>query len=129
MKPRVGASVLDCPLKLYYVRGQSGRPVPTRCRQQNRAINSNYGVDNIGILKYNSSVFAPVAELAALRLSASGGRLSEHNEAKDVYSAIVKDEDSIIGTIVLSMPTTNLSYWGYADKSLWEWLDKYTNSK
>ena len=55
--------------------------------------------------------------------------LSEHNEAKDVYSAIVKDEDSIIGTIVLSMPTTNLSYWGYADKSLWEWLDKYTNSK
>ena len=64
MKPRVGASVLDCPLKLYYVRGQSGRPVPTRCRQQNRAINSNYGVDNIGILKYNTSVFAPVAELA-----------------------------------------------------------------
>ena len=55
--------------------------------------------------------------------------LSEHHDSQAVYSMIVKDEDSIIGTIVLSIPTTNLSYWGYADKSLWEWLDKHTNSK
>lgn len=54
--------------------------------------------------------------------------LSKQDDAQNVYSEIVKNDDNIIGTIVLSISTKELSYWGYADKSLWEWLDKHTKN-
>ncbi len=52
--------------------------------------------------------------------------LSDIEDSHSVYSQIVKDEDNVAGIVILSVPINNLTYWGYSDKNLWEWLRKYT---
>lgn len=48
--------------------------------------------------------------------------LTDFVDAQTVYEKIVRQEDSPIGIVVLCVDADTLTYWGYSDKGLWEWL-------
>lgn len=48
--------------------------------------------------------------------------LAEFDDAQTVYERIVRNNDNPIGIVVLCANIETLTYWGYSDKNLWEWL-------
>lgn len=51
--------------------------------------------------------------------------LANFNNAKDVYDTLVRNVDNPVGIVVLCTDEATLSYWGYSDKGLWEWLKSH----
>lgn len=48
--------------------------------------------------------------------------LADFDNARSIYEKIVHSDDRQIGIVVLCVNTDALTYWGYSDKGLWEWL-------
>lgn len=48
--------------------------------------------------------------------------LADFENAKNIYERVVRNDDSPIGIVVLCVDIESLTYWGYSDKGLWEWL-------
>lgn len=48
--------------------------------------------------------------------------LADFENAQNVYERVVRNDDSPIGIVVLCVDIGALTYWGYSDKGLWEWL-------
>lgn len=51
--------------------------------------------------------------------------LAAFDDAQAVYERVVRYGDNPIGIVVLCVNTETLTYWGYSDKSLWEWLKSH----
>lgn len=52
--------------------------------------------------------------------------LAEFDNAQAVYERVVRNGDSPIGIVVLCVDADTLTYWGYSDKGLWEWLRSHS---
>ena len=48
--------------------------------------------------------------------------LTNFGNAQAVYERVIRNSDSPIGIVVLGVDIGTLTYWGYSDKGLWEWL-------
>ena len=48
--------------------------------------------------------------------------LANFDNAQAVYERVVRNGDAPIGIVVLCTDVDTLTYWGYSDKGLWEWL-------
>lgn len=48
--------------------------------------------------------------------------LAELDTAREVYERLVRNDEQPSGIVVLCTSTNELTYWGYYDKKLWEWL-------
>lgn len=48
--------------------------------------------------------------------------LAGFNDAQTVYNRVIHNDDNNIGIVVLCVDAETLTYWGYSDKGLWEWL-------
>lgn len=52
--------------------------------------------------------------------------LANFDNAQAVYESVVRNGDTPIGIVVLCVDADTLTYWGYSDKGLWEWLRSHS---
>lgn len=50
--------------------------------------------------------------------------LANFDNARAVYDNIIRN-DTPTGIVVLCVEASTLTYWGYSDKGLWEWLKSH----
>lgn len=48
--------------------------------------------------------------------------LADFENAQAVYERLVRKDENPTGIVVLCTDAERLTYWGYSDKGLWEWL-------
>lgn len=51
--------------------------------------------------------------------------IANFDNAQNVYEKVICNNDSPIGIVILCTNIDSLSYWGYSDKGLWEWLKSH----
>lgn len=53
--------------------------------------------------------------------------LADLDTARDVYERLMRNEEQPTGIVVLCTSTEQLTYWGYSNKKLWEWLGEHAS--
>lgn len=48
--------------------------------------------------------------------------LTDYDNAQSVYRRLICNEENPVGIVILCIEANALTYWGYSDKRLWEWL-------
>ena len=48
--------------------------------------------------------------------------LANFDNARAVYDRLIRNGENRIRIVVLCVDAETLTYWGYSDKGLWEWL-------
>ena len=51
--------------------------------------------------------------------------LANFENAQAVYERLVRNNENPTGIVVLCTDADTLTYWGYSDKGLWEWLKSH----
>ena len=50
---------------------------------------------------------------------------ADYKDSKELYEKLIPQGEPQTGIVIFCVPITELNYWGYSDKRLWEWLGNH----